>query len=209
MSQHSRSHTVVLNQIHECLRSTKETYIDSQAISIPNVRDRITRLYSDLLALDQDFTLYANVMATAAPTETYLDIERRIAIAKSEQRAQLEQKKRAEMNDLLHEDHPAPAREEDDVAFEGGESHAGLLCPLTQKLPTHPVVSRVCRHVFESDAIRGYIRSHATPQEKKVTCPMAGCTAMIGISDLVIDQEVSKRVAEAGKRQDKEWNDLK
>jgi SUMO ligase MMS21 Smc5/6 complex component len=95
--------------------------------------------------------------------------------------------------------------EEDEVTFAGGESTAGLLCPLTQKLPDNPIVSKVCHHVFERDAIMNYIRARAVGRVRNVTCPRAGCSALIGATDLYVDKDINAQIVRARQEQDDEW----
>jgi hypothetical protein len=206
MTQCARAHALVLNQIHECLKSTKEAYVEADAIHLPNSRDRMFQLYSDLIDLDQDFQLYADVMADASPTDPYNSISGRFDAFRRESRGSFQAEKQRRLSEVF-EAAAAPG-EEDDVAFAGGDSRAGLVCPLTQQMPAEPVVSRVCRHVFERNAIVEYIRAHTHGRVHSVTCPMAGCTAQISLGDLAADPRVKEKIAAARRAQDDGWDDI-
>ena len=87
----------------------------------------------------------------------------------------------------------------------GEDAMTGLTCSLTMKIPTNPVVSRICRHVFDKDAIISWINNNGRGQ---VQCPKAGCSAYFGKGDLVVDKEICERIRKAKNSQMNDWEEL-
>jgi SUMO ligase MMS21 Smc5/6 complex component len=200
----SHDHAVLLNQIGECLKSAKEAWFEAESLNIPDTKERMQRLYSDLIDMEQDFRIYKEVMANLADVQGYDSIIEETRRVQAQERPRKAAEKQERMAELF--DHGEGRRgEEDEVTFAGGETTAGLLCPLTQKLPDNPIVSRLCRHVFERDAIMDYIRARAVGRVRGVTCPRAGCNALIGATDLYVDDHINSQIARARQEQDDEW----
>jgi SUMO ligase MMS21 Smc5/6 complex component len=199
----SHSHALLLNQIGECLKSSKEAWLECESLNIPDKKERMRRLYSDLIDMEQDFQIYKDVMANSADVQSYQSIVDEMRHLHAQERGRMAAEKRERMAELF--DRESRCDDEDDVTFAGGETTAGLLCPLTQKLPNNPIVSKLCHHVFERDAIMEYIRARAVGRVKNVTCPRAGCNALIGAADLYVDNNINAQIARARQEQDDQW----
>jgi SUMO ligase MMS21 Smc5/6 complex component len=136
-------------------------------------------LISELISIEQNFSIYRDALTASSDTASYEEITQ-VADQEFQRRNRaLDTEKVNRLNGVF-----GRKLEEDEVSFAGRESTAGLMCALTAKLPDHPVVSAICHHVFECDAIKQYIRSHLVGREKRVHCPVAGCAAEFGMSDL-------------------------
>jgi hypothetical protein len=203
----SQNHAFVATQIAECLRSSGEAFAEADSFGVPLARQRMEALLSELIGIDQTFGIYREALSASAETASYDEV---VQLADHE----LQRRRRALDTDRSHRlanvfgGGRGRQQEEDDVEYAGGETTAGLVCPLTAKLPEHPIVSTICHHVFECDAIKQYIRSHVTGREKRVLCPVAGCAAEFGLADLKEDSAVTRQVSEARHAQDDEYQRL-
>ena len=60
--------------------------------------------------------------------------------------------------------------------------------------------SSQCKHIFSKEIITNYIKSSAT--KTHVTCPVAGCSKVIKLEDLVEDPQLERRVKQHIRRQE-------
>ncbi|KAH0791776.1 e3 sumo-protein ligase nse2 [Histomonas meleagridis] len=99
-------------------------------------------------------------------------------------------------------------RDDEDVELDDSESSAGLICPITSALPEHPVVSKICHHVYDKDAIVKYIRQQNQQGKRHVICPAIGCNQKISLSEIAEDPEVTRKVEKARKARDRNWEQM-
>jgi len=66
-------------------------------------------------------------------------------------------------------------------------------CPLTLKEMANPIRNSQCSHSFDTEAIRSYITT-ARRGNSKVQCPVPGCSASLGLSDLREDNAFTKKI---------------
>jgi len=90
---------------------------------------------------------------------------------------------------------------DDDIAIDS--VHETFKCPITAAVINHPVRSKTCpgRCYYEKAAIQSAIKK---AQGKVMTCPKAGCTTKIQLSDLVEDKGLERRIARATKQRQKD-----
>jgi hypothetical protein len=49
------NYALFLNQIDECLKSSKETWFEAESLNLPDTKEWMQRLYSNLIDIEQDF----------------------------------------------------------------------------------------------------------------------------------------------------------
>lgn len=209
MSNKSPTHHEFLNsQISDCLKACAEAYEESTAMGIENAKERLQPIYADLLALSADFKLYSDILVSAGDNAIFAAIEERLQDARRASAANQKRDQNKKIANVFSDHHGKGGRgeDEDEVEFKGGDVTAGLICPLTGKLPKQPIVSRICHHVYEKDAILRYIRSTSVGRERKASCPLQGCNAVFREEDLYIDQEVIRQIEEARRAGENEWD---
>ena len=202
MAFSTQNHDYILNQLQEISQSCIETWKSAKEQDLNNVADKSKKTYAKIIDLQQDFQIYTDILRSTPDGVPYEEIENRVNQTKYSQQIYLN----AEKERLIHHqegilDQIAEENSNDEVEFEGGDTTAGLICPLTAKLPEDPVVSSTCHHVFERKAIYDYIRKSG---QARVECPVAGCTSMISRSTIVEDPKITKKVKEARKVQNAE-----
>ena len=194
-----QNHQFLIRQLTDCMQACREAYAEAQQCDIPNARERLEKVFTDCYDLKDDLTIYSDQIAFARETDDYTMILARVEQLK-QQRVYFADAMRTS---AVQEAFSKPQRQnsdiedDDDVTFEGGDVETGLICPLTSKLPEHPVVSRVCHHVFEKNAIEDWIRMNTSRNRSVIECPKAGCNAQFGLKDLVRDDKVCDQVEKA------------
>ena len=186
MAFSTQNHDYILNQLEECLKSCGETWKSAREQGLNNLTEKSKSTYAKIIDLQQDFKLYTDIIRTMPEGVPYEEITNTVYQAKHNQQIILDAEKARKLE----------AKSDDEVEFEGGDTTAGLICPLTAKLPEQPVISSTCHHVFEKKAILDYIRRSG---QQRVECPVAGCTSMISIRTIVEDPKITKKVKDARK----------
>ena len=167
-----------------------------------NKHDYLVR--RELIDMQQEFEIYARAVASSGEQQDFTMLLATVENTKRVQAWELSAEKGRMMGEAFAK-REQEGGDDDDVRFEGEDAMAGLTCSLTMKLPTNPVVSRVCHHVFERDAIINWINQNGRGQ---VQCPKAGCSASFGKGDLTVDKEICERIKKAKNSQLNDWEEL-
>ncbi|KAK8894955.1 hypothetical protein M9Y10_023397 [Tritrichomonas musculus] len=200
MSFSTQNHEYILSQLQECLKSCAGTWKSAEEQGLNDVVNKSKTTYSKIIDLQQDFQIYTDILRSTPEGVSYEEIENRVQMTKLNQQPFLNAEKSRMIQ--VQEQQLQQSIEEnsgDEVEFEGGDTTAGLICPLTTRLPDDPVVSTICHHVYEKNAIYEYIGRQA-----RVECPFAGCNALISRSTIITDPKITKKVNEARKLANKE-----
>ncbi|KNE57481.1 hypothetical protein AMAG_03190 [Allomyces macrogynus ATCC 38327] len=89
-------------------------------------------------------------------------------------------------------DYAPPLGDDDDLVVVSDRLE-DFRCPITGRTIDDPLKSKVCNHVYEAEAIRGFIRD-ATRRREQAECPTTGCNKILSLSDLVKDAGVERRL---------------
>lgn len=202
MAFSTQNHDYILNQLQECLESCSETWKSAKEQGLNNIVEKSKETYAKIIDLQQDFQLYTSIVSSAPEGVTYEEITDKVFQTKQYQQPNLD----AEKTRLIQMQEGAVRQyagdnSDEDVEFEGGDTTAGLICPLTAKLPVDPVVSKTCHHVFEKKAILDYILQTG---QQRVKCPFFGCEKFISRNTLIEDPAITRKVREARKESNSE-----
>ncbi|KAI6784519.1 E3 SUMO-protein ligase-like protein [Emericellopsis cladophorae] len=100
-----------------------------------------------------------------------------------------------------------PAEDESDEDIAVAREVVSLNCPLTLRPLEEPYSNTKCKHTFEKDAIKDYLRN-ATSQ---VQCPQTGCAEIFSWrtfrDDFYLDQAVLRRIQRAKQAKDNDEMD--
>ena len=91
-----------------------------------------------------------------------------------------------------HEDEPFP-EDDDDIIMDEVKT---FTCPLTKQRYVDPVKSKICGHTFSREAIYNFFQGN-----RKVKCPVAGCSMTFGKDDLEDDYETQHAMDREAKNQ--------
>jgi SUMO ligase MMS21 Smc5/6 complex component len=181
------------DQINECMQSVTSVWEDALKYKIQDSANEMKDLYGKLIDLQQDLKNYRDARGYADEGYEFDDILRMAENLKHQREDQNRNDKEVQISNVL-----SRIKGDDDIIIEEGQpTLAGLLCPITNKLPIKPVIAKRCKHVFDKDAIMGYIAQRTGGRNMSVPCPCAACNNHISISDIISDEEVSRRVEEA------------
>ena len=183
------------DQIKECMQSCESIWGDSLKYKVPDAVNEMKQLYGDLFDLQQEFAIYKESKTFYDENQGFESVLNHAENLKQQRSVQLAQMRQEELRKAAQRISP-----DEDIVIEESSSTAGLLCPLTNRLPIHPIVSRKCKHVYEKDKIFAYIQINGGGRAG-VPCPMAGCNRNITINDLYEDEEINRRVNEARRSQ--------
>lgn len=192
------NHDVISNQLRECLRTCEDTWKSAKEAGLNDIAKKTQKTYSDIIIVQQDFGIYADRIRNFTDGETFDNVLQDIEQYKENNSNRLMNERKNLLNEQIQRiNQSVEDGSDEEITIEGEDSAAGLICPLTQKLPDFPVVSRTCHHVFEKDAILEYIQRSTNRRQTSVECPFAGCNQMISRNSLYEDPAITRRVKQA------------
>ncbi|EAY23337.1 MGC53049 protein, putative [Trichomonas vaginalis G3] len=181
------------DQLNECLQSTGSVWEEAVKYKSPEAAQKMAKLFEDIIDLQQDFDCYMAARGGYTEGDDYDNILQQAKQFKDQNSYSYQRSKQQ----LIEQQKEKIRACDDDIVIEESASTVGLLCPITNKIPTNPVVSRKCHHVYEKTAIIAYIQSRSMGRNMSAPCPFAGCNRQLSIDDLVEDPEVNRRCDEA------------
>ena len=185
------------DQIRECMQSCESVWSDAIKYKVNDASNAMKQLYRDLFDLRQDFSVYREVKSMNDESTEYESIMQQVHNLKAQRQHVTRIQKEEELKNVL-----ARVRGDEDIVIEESSAPTVMLCPITNKIPIHPVVSRKCQHIYEKDAILSYIQDRTGGRQNlSVPCPVAGCNKQLWLIDIVEDPEVTKKVNEARRLQ--------
>ncbi|OHT04827.1 hypothetical protein TRFO_27619 [Tritrichomonas foetus] len=202
----TQNHTYILNQLQESINSCGDTWKYAKELEMPDIVAKSKQAFSSLIDLQQEFQIYTDILRGSNEGETYDEILHQVSNQLIMSRPILDAQKIQLMQARDGIDSGQNRDDNDeDVEFKGGDSTSGLICPITAKLPDHPVISTVCHHVYDRDAIFNYI-SQKNPRgyNHAVECPLSTCKSFITRDSIREDPEITRKVREAKKKEAEE-----
>ena len=196
------------DQINECMTSVASIWEDALKYKLNDSSNQMKDLYGKLIDLKQDMDIYREARGTFEDGQDYDEILSMADNIKRQRARKNKEEKEEKISSVL-----SRIRGDDDIVIEEDKtSTAGLLCPITNKLPIHPVIAKRCRHVFEKDAIMSYISGRTGGRNMSIPCPCAACNNHISVNDIIEDPEVTRRVEEVrnatSQRNEEEYTEL-
>lgn len=208
-TQNMQNYQFINTQISDIMKACQASFKETGKIGMKDSQNKLDNLYSQLLDLQDEFSIYTSAVMEAGDNDDYDTVLENTAATLITRSRYLSVHKEAMMKQFRTgaTETTAGVEDEDDIQFEGGE--VGLKCPLTTRLPTHPVISNICHHVFEKDAIINYIRQNGGHQRTgRCQCPVAGCNTFISIDSIVEDKVITAKVNEARRKEQNDWEAL-
>lgn len=193
MARNSAFDNFYKDQLNEILQSTGNVWEEAIKFKSNDIAQKMQNLYGDIIDLQQDFECYLAARSGYNEEDTYEGVVQAAQNLK-QQNARIYQRQKEQQ---IEQQKERMRGGDDDIIIEDTPSAAGLICPFTDKIPTHPMVSRRCHHVYEKDPIIAYVRGN----RGTVPCPKAGCSRNITIDDLYEDPEITRRCDEARAQQ--------
>lgn len=80
--------------------------------------------------------------------------------------------------------------DDDDDELVITEQQESIICPITKKLMSEPLVSKRCGHSYSS-IIKDVIRDNP---ERRIECPVAGCVHFVTLSDLEPNKSLARKI---------------
>ena len=178
------------------MQSCESVWSDAIKYKVNEAANKMEKLYGDLFDLRQDFSIYKEAKSYYDDTTDFDQILDQAAQIKRSREVNIARQKSEELKAAK-----SRVKGDEDIIIEETNAPVGILCPLSNTLPVHPVVSRKCKHVYDKEHIVNYIQSRTNGRNISVPCPMAGCSANITLNDLYEDPEITKKVNEARRSQ--------
>lgn len=75
-----------------------------------------------------------------------------------------------------------------------------LICPITKKTLENPMRNQNCGHVYSKEAIFQYLRSRKHSRHGDISCPVAGCRAIVSQRTLDLDSDLERQLLQTGKK---------
>ena len=191
MSSHkSFTQQYFIDTINECMKSCGDLWEESNKNKINDVSNDMKELFSKYIDLKQDFDIYLDIKKEFdGPLN---EINQQISNYKRIHFFELNENKKALITEQL-----SKIQIEEEVIVEK-KSKSGYLCPISQKIPDNPIISKKCGHIFEKSAIFSYIQTKKDLNQV-VSCPVAGCKFSISKNDLYEDPQINKEILDAKK----------
>ena len=175
MSYSTQNHNFVLNQIQECMKACGEVLEEATENKMQTTAEDMKKVYSQLIDLQQDFEIYSSVLEGNPIEMPFESIMQEIEHIKQLRFIDLKRQKEQMMSSILNNNDG----DDEDVELDDTDTSAGLICPITSALPEHPVISKICHHVYDKRAITRYIQQQNSDGKRDVICPAIGCNQTI------------------------------
>lgn len=162
------------NKINTCLDYCKTVWENAAKYKVPEVADEMEKLYGALIDLSNENRIYISSFLDARD----VPLEEKIAYHTSLGSETREAEKQRMIDNVKADILPSEEIVEDE------SDNISLICPLIRDLPMVPVISSVCKHVYEEEAILNYLKSESRK------CPVSGCSKLIRKRDIMRDENI-------------------
>lgn len=193
MTQRNQAQIFLQDQIAELTDAIKDTWVEAAKYGSLDAVKKLESLFPSVIEIRQDFQVYQMALSSmpdeCSPGELKEIVE---SLRNSHRQVHRAERKKLteEMRKTVKGTTGVGGEDDDDVEVQSGK--VGLRCPITGKFPDHPVVSSVCGHVYERDAIMECLRGR-----KGTACPVVGCSKILKAANIVEDAKITEAVQRA------------
>lgn len=179
-----------LNNIDELKIQTKIIDEIKKKLNRNEEIDSVNKEYSAELELERDRYQCQPKYKRYAANKDFQEFRKTLWDVKSQGRTMpslldYTRQKYGQDDDLLEMDNEEG---DDDIVITNRQE--SMICPLTKKIMTDPLISRRCEHSYSS-VIKDYIRES---NERRIECPVAGCVHFVTMGDLRPNKLLARKI---------------